>query len=101
MLCARHCHGCHACYHYGYGCCGGVPALVLDHPIAGLNSQAYDTNRAPKNEHPETSRGVATDHRRLKFLTSDEPTRVAQPRVNQIAETQVTRDPESDEQSLK
>ena len=35
MLCAQHCHGCHACYHYGYGYCGSVPALVLDHPIAG------------------------------------------------------------------
>jgi hypothetical protein len=87
MLCARHCHGCGACYHYGYGCCGSAPALALDHPIAGLNSRAYDTNRSPKNERPGTSDGVATDHRRLKFLTSDEPTHATQPAANQIAGT--------------
>ncbi len=84
MLCARHCHGCHACYHHGYGCCGGVPALVLDHPIAGLNSYAYDTRGTSKSELPGASHGVVTDHRRLKFLTPDEPTQAAEPKVNQI-----------------
>ena len=68
MLCARHCHCCDTCYHRGYGCCGCVPPLPVYHPIAGLNSTAYDISRTARSERSGKSRSVATDHGRLRFL---------------------------------
>lgn len=102
LLYAQHCHGCHGCYHYGYGYCGSVPALNLDHPIAGLNSRAYETKGAPGTPRPSSSGGIVTDHRRLKFLTLDEPTPATQPADNQMAETKDrTEFRKSDELPLK
>lgn len=89
MSCATHCHHCHSCYHHGgYGYCGHVTPLVLDHPIAGLNSKAYDTSEQYQNDAPQSGQLAATDYRRLKFLAPDAPAEKAQAALaSQLAQT--------------